>query len=285
MSEGAPAAVPRSLGSSGVMVVGTLDVEVEEWVRYVASLELLRPREDAAILPLLGEALSDAPIPVPWLLCRGPSGELFFASETTRASSFTHPFYTSLRQLARVCRTVIALPMAPRRKLIDALHEAWEKQVAAEFDKWQVATSETGQEYYYLRDGSAVMWEHPRDVLWPEHCMKLWALDQLSDDSYIMRMLSYPRADVRSSAAEICQHLTDATAAAHAERIAELLADECAWIRSAAAEALLKLGQVEERSAPSTTSSWFSATSRRSTLTIASGGSKISRKTAKSCPI
>jgi len=251
----------RGVTAGGIMIVGTLDVEVEEWIRYVASLDLLRLPEQAASLPLLGEALAGAPVHAPWLLCRGPSGELFFANETTRCSSFMHPFHVSLQKLARVCRTLLALPKAPRRTLIAALREAWEKEANKEFGMWCAAADELGQEYFYHADSMAVMWEHPRDIVWNAYCMKVAALEQLEDDGYVMRVLSDTRADVRGSAAKVCQRMGDVASASHAEAVADLLVDECEWIRAAAAEALLELGETG-KSAPSTTTSWFSATSR-----------------------
>lgn len=252
----------RGAPSPGVSIVGTLDVEEEEWTRYVASLDLLRLPEHASALPLLGEVLAGVPVPAPWLLCRGPDGELFFANETTQSSSFTHPFHASLQKLARLCPTLLSLPKTARRSLITALREAWGREANNEFGLWCAAKSETtGQEYYYHCETLAVMWENPRDVILPALDLKIQAVDLLEDDAYMLRILCSSHADIRNSAAQVRQLVAEAASAAHAEIVADLLGDECQWIREAAAEALLELGEVG-KSAPSTTTSWFSATSR-----------------------
>lgn len=263
--------VGRLVAPSGISIIGTLDVEEEEWTRYVVSLELVRLPDDAAVLPVLGEVLAAAPIPAPWLLCRGPDGELFFANETTHASSFTHPFHVSLQKLARVCPTLLNLPRLARRSLIVALRDTWDKEAKQEFGMWYSAKADTGQEYFYHADTMAVMWENPRDVILPAHDLKLQALEYLEDDAYILRILSDPRSDIRTSAAEARRCASEPTAsAAHAEAVANLLVDECEWIRAAAAEALLDLGGGGEasgsKSAQSTTTSWFSAASRTTVM-------------------
>lgn len=255
------AELARGGACPGISIVGTLDVEEDEWMRYVASLDLLRLPEHAATLPLLGEVLAGVPVPAPWLLCRGPDGELFFANETTQSSSFTHPFHTSLQKLARLCPTLLNLPKGPRRALITALREAWDKEANHEFGLWYTAKSDTGQEYFYHCETLAVMWENPRDVILPALDLKIQAVDLLEDDSYMLRVLCSSHDDVRNSAVQVRQHMAEAASAAHAEAVADLLGDECQWIREAAAEALLELGEVN-KSAPSTTTSWFSATSR-----------------------
>jgi len=270
---GVPEDTGRGVTPPGISIVGTLDVEEDEWTNYVASLEIVRLPDDAAVLPVLGEVLAASPVPAPWLLCRGPEGEIFFANETTHTSSFTHPFHTSLQKIARVCPTLIKLPRSPRHALIAALREAWDKEAKQEFGMWYSAKADTEQEYFYHGETMAVMWENPRDVVLPAHDLKLQALEHLEDDTYLLRILSDPREDVRASAMNARRRASEpAAAAAHAEAVADLLVDECEWIRAAAAEALLDLGgggggeAAGSKSAQSTTTSWFSAASRATVM-------------------
>lgn len=246
---------------SGVTVLGSLDVEEEEWARYIASLNILRLPEEAVAVPLLAEALAGAPVPSPWLLCRGPDCELFFANETTRSSSFQHPFHSSMVKLARICPTLLGLPLAPRRTLAKALREFWYQEAKQEFDMWLSARAEDGEEYFYHSETMAVMWESPADVVLPAHDLKLRAVERLEDDIYVMRVFADHRPEVRSSAA-LARERVGEQPSEHSQAVAELLSDECEWIRKAAAEALLRLTQGPNKSPSTTAESWFSAHSR-----------------------
>lgn len=255
----AEAAVARGCGAAHghVSVVGTLDVEEEEWLRYGASLELFEVPTHASLLPLLGRVLASVPVPAPWLLCRGSRGELFFANETTSTSTYAHPFHGSLLKLARVLPVLLRMPSGPRRSLIRGLLQAWDSEAKHDYSLWRTARSDSGQDYYYHSETLATMWEDPKEAILLSLDLKCKAVCLLDGDAYCTQLLADPHDDVRSSAVQALRSMTEPLS----EAAAELLSDDCGWIRAAAADALADTGDAS-KSPGSTTTSWFSATSR-----------------------
>jgi len=260
---------PPSRGSShsgvgefpAACIVGTLDVDQDEWAEYVASLDLLSSPDDAMVLPLLAEVLAGAPVPAPWMLCRGAHRELYFVNGSTHESSPRHPLHDALQTLARVCPSLATLPCSTRRSITATVREAWAKQAELELGNWYSAVADTGQTYYYHSETQAVMWENPRAMVFQAFDLKCHALDVLDDDLFLLHTSSCDRDDVRESAAQARRRTADDASDAQSETVATLLQDEDPWVRSAVHEALRELLETS-KSQSSTSSSFFSAVSR-----------------------
>merc|ERR1719422_424087 len=109
---------------------------IEERSAYVRMLGVATGPHENTVLLLLEDAISDAPLPHPWTMCRDETGRPFWVDQVDQVSSWRHPLEPALRELASVCQACLSLDLAGRAPCLLSLKQAWEKEAKLQLDEW-----------------------------------------------------------------------------------------------------------------------------------------------------
>lgn len=161
-------------------------------VSFLKASGLVHSEGEEAVLRFLADAIILAPLPAPWDLHTDEEGEYFFFNRRTGEASRKHPLEASLQELAGVCRECLDLAPGSRDERLAALGSRWEADAKGAYLQWFEVEDGAGGRYYCHRGTREAMWEHPAEVLLPEHYMRLRALERLRDGDYLARIRSRP---------------------------------------------------------------------------------------------
>lgn len=153
----------------------------EERSAYVRSLGVATGSHEQSALLLLEDAISDAPLPPPWVMCRDDTGQAFWWEQVTQESSWKHPLESTLRELSGVIHACLSLDLRSREPCLDSLKVAWEQESKNQLDQWCRASDNNGREYYWHGETKEVTWEHPGERILPVYYMKMKFLERLRE--------------------------------------------------------------------------------------------------------
>jgi len=152
----------------------------EERHNYVRSLGIAAGPHEEAVLLLLEDAISDAPLPPPWVMCRDDVGHAFWWDQVNQESQWKHPLETALRELAGVCQACLSLDREGRVPCLMSLKTAWEQEAKGALDKWCRARDQD-KEYFWHGESKEVTWTHPGEKILPSFYMKMKVLERLRE--------------------------------------------------------------------------------------------------------
>lgn len=156
----------------------------DERVSYIQSLGIATGPHEELIVKLLEDAVSDVPIPPPWVMYRDEVGRPCWSDQQTQTNCRKHPLDGTMRELAGVCQVCLPLELAARQPCVSNLKLAWEEESKAEINKWYRAQDDQGRDYYWHGESKEVLWEHPGEKVLPMLYMKLKLLDRLRLGDY-----------------------------------------------------------------------------------------------------
>lgn len=166
--------------------------EVEPWneeerTAYVRSLGVVSGPNEDAVLELLEDAISDAPLPPPWVMSRDPENgnRPCWVDMVDQESSWKHPLESSLRELAGVCHACLSLDLKARTTCLYSLKQAWEQEAKQQLNNWYRTADPAdpeGREYYWHSETKEVTWGHPGEKILPTYYVKMKVLARLEED-------------------------------------------------------------------------------------------------------
>lgn len=148
---------------------------------YVKSLGIAAGPNEQAVLLLLEDAVSDAPLPPPWVMCRDEAGQAFWWDQVNHESVWKHPLEPALRELAGVCQACLSLDQKGREPCLISLKRAWEQEAKSSLDKW-CRTHDQDREYFCHGESKEVTWTHPGERILPAFYMKMKVLERLREE-------------------------------------------------------------------------------------------------------
>jgi len=156
-----------------------------DWAPYVASSGIVDHIDDEGAIHFVADALQNTPLPAPWIIGTGESGQRVFINTRTGESTWRHPLEDTMQSLADLYQKCASLSRQHRATMLSGIHQKWDAEATEEYGKWRTVEMEDGDKYYLNAVTRETMWENPASVFLPGHYMRVKAIERLCNQGYV----------------------------------------------------------------------------------------------------